>query len=111
MNLFLILIPQSLNSQFLNLAPYGHYDEDSVQKSDLVFRSNNEVWNTGDVRGIKPESKNPLSVADIPERHFEEYQELTNVSLQMATIDLSEIVKKNVFERIGKACKGIALID
>jgi ATP-dependent DNA helicase RecG len=50
-------------------------------------------------------------VADIPERHFEEYQELTNVSLQMATIDLSEIVKKNVFERIGKACKGIALID
>ena len=25
MNLFLILIPQSLNSQFLNLAPYSHY--------------------------------------------------------------------------------------
>jgi hypothetical protein len=43
MNLFLILIPQSLNSQFLNLAPYNHYDEDGVQKSDLVFRSNNEV--------------------------------------------------------------------
>lgn len=43
MNLFLILIPQSLNSQFLNLAPYSHYDEDGVQKSDLVFRSNNEV--------------------------------------------------------------------
>ncbi len=43
MNLFLILIPQSLNAQFLNLAPYGHYDEDGVQKSDLVFRSNNEV--------------------------------------------------------------------
>ncbi len=45
MNLFLVLIPQSLNSQFLNLAPYSHYDEDGVQKSDLVFRSNNEVWN------------------------------------------------------------------
>ena len=44
MNLFLILIPQSLNSQFLNLAPYSHYDEDGVQKSDLVLRSNNEVW-------------------------------------------------------------------
>ncbi len=43
MNLFLILIPQSLNSQFLNLAPYSHYDEDGVQKSDLVLRSNNEV--------------------------------------------------------------------
>ena len=48
MNLFLILIPQSLNSQFLNLVPYNHYDEDhydedGVQKSDLVFRSNNEV--------------------------------------------------------------------
>ena len=43
MNLFLILIPQSLNSQFLNLAPYSHYDEDGVQKSDLVRRSNNEV--------------------------------------------------------------------
>jgi len=43
MNLFLILIPQSLNSQFLNLAPYSHYDEDGVQKSDLVLRLNNEV--------------------------------------------------------------------
>jgi len=43
MNLFLILIPQSLNSQFLNLAPYSHYDEDGVQKSDLALRSNNEV--------------------------------------------------------------------
>jgi len=43
MNFFLILIPQSLNSQFLNLAPYSHYDEDGVQKSDLVRRSNNEV--------------------------------------------------------------------
>jgi len=38
--------------------------------------------------------KSPLSVADIPEPHFEEYQELTNVSRQMATIDLSEMVKK-----------------
>ena len=52
--------------------------------------------------------KPPLSVADILEPHFEEYQELTNVSRQMATIDLSEMVKKNVFERIGKAGKGIA---
>ncbi len=43
MNLFFILIPQSLNSQFVNLAPYSHYDEDGVQKSDLVFRSNSEV--------------------------------------------------------------------
>ncbi len=43
MNFFLILIPQSLNSQFLNLAPYSHYDEDGVQKSDIVLRSNNEV--------------------------------------------------------------------
>ena len=43
MNLFLILIPQSLNSQFLNLAPYNHYDEDGVQKSELVLRSTNEV--------------------------------------------------------------------
>ena len=45
MNFFLILIPQPLNSQFLNLAPYRHYDEDGVQKSDLVLRSNNEVCN------------------------------------------------------------------
>jgi ATP-dependent DNA helicase RecG len=37
-----------------------------------------------------------------------EYQELTNVSRQMATIDLSEMVKKSVFKRIGKAGKGIA---
>ena len=44
MNLFLILIPQSLNSQFLNLAPYSHHDEDGVQKSDLALRSNNKVY-------------------------------------------------------------------
>ncbi len=37
-----------------------------------------------------------------------EYQELTNVSRQTATIDLSEMVKKNILERIGKAGKGIA---
>ena len=36
------------------------------------------------------------------------YQELTNMSRQTATIDLSEMVKKSVFERIGKAGKGIA---
>ena len=50
-------------------------------------------------------------MADISEPHFEEYQELTNISRQTATIDLSEMVKKSVFERIGKAGKGIALID
>ena len=44
MNLFLNLIPQSLNSQFLNLAPYSHYDEGGVQKSDIALRSNNEVY-------------------------------------------------------------------
>lgn len=37
-----------------------------------------------------------------------EYQEITNVSRQMATIDLAEIVKKGVFARIGKAGKGVA---
>jgi len=37
-----------------------------------------------------------------------EYQEWTNISRQTATIDLSEMVKKSVFERIGKAGKGIA---
>ncbi|WP_255408802.1 MULTISPECIES: ATP-binding protein [unclassified Petrotoga] len=37
-----------------------------------------------------------------------EYQEITNVSRQMATIDLAEIVKKGIFTRIGKAGKGVA---
>ena len=44
MNLFLVLIPQSLNTQFLNLAPYNEYDEDDVQKTELFLRSNNEVY-------------------------------------------------------------------
>ena len=49
MNFFLILIPQSLNSQCLNLPPHSHYEEDGVQKADLFFRSNNDVCNmTGD---------------------------------------------------------------
>ncbi|MEA1900197.1 MAG: hypothetical protein U9N47_05455 [Thermodesulfobacteriota bacterium] len=54
------------------------------------------------------ESKNPLSVADISEPHFNEYQELTNISRQTAIIDLSKMVKKSMFKRIGKAAKGIA---
>ncbi|MEK6673603.1 MAG: helix-turn-helix domain-containing protein, partial [Nitrospirota bacterium] len=37
-----------------------------------------------------------------------EYQELTKISRQMATIDLAETVKKGVFNKIGKAGKGIA---
>ena len=61
------------------------------------------------------ESKNPLSVADIPEPHFEEYQELTNVSLQMATIDLSEMVEKKCVREDSQGwqgnCLSIALID
>ncbi len=43
MNLFLILIPQSLNSQCLNLPQHSHYEEAGVQKADLFFRSNNDV--------------------------------------------------------------------
>ena len=37
------LIPQSLNSQFLNLAPYSNYDEDGVPKLEFELRSNNEL--------------------------------------------------------------------
>ena len=39
---------------------------------------------------IAKEVLNLCSLADILEPHFEEYQELTKVSCQMATIDLSE---------------------
>jgi ATP-dependent DNA helicase RecG len=35
-----------------------------------------------------------------------EYQELTQVSRQMASIDLSELVKRGVFNRLGKAGRG-----
>jgi len=37
-----------------------------------------------------------------------EYQALNKVSRQMATIDLTELLNKNIFHRIGKAGKGIA---
>jgi len=37
-----------------------------------------------------------------------EYQELTNISRQMSTIDLSELVKKDVLIRTGKAGRGFA---
>ncbi len=37
-----------------------------------------------------------------------EYQKLTGLSRQMATIDLAKIVQSNVFTRTGKAGKGIA---
>jgi len=56
-------------------------------------------------------NKNPLSVAEFRNFILNEYQELTNISRQTATIDLSEMVKKNVFERIGKVGKGIAYLS
>jgi predicted HTH transcriptional regulator len=37
-----------------------------------------------------------------------EYQKLTGVSRQMTTIDLTGLVEKKIFIRIGKAGKGIA---
>jgi ATP-dependent DNA helicase RecG len=37
-----------------------------------------------------------------------EYQKLTGISRQMATIDLNELVAKNILERIGKVGKGVA---
>ncbi len=40
---FPYLNPSIPKFTILNLAPYNPYDEDGVQKSDLVFRSNNEV--------------------------------------------------------------------
>ena len=35
------------------------------------------------------------------------YQELNNISRQMATIDLTELVNKGIFAKVGKAGKGI----
>jgi ATP-dependent DNA helicase RecG len=37
-----------------------------------------------------------------------EYQELTGVSRQMATIELKDLVGKGVFLKVGKAGRGIA---
>ncbi|MCD6449028.1 MAG: hypothetical protein J7L34_00790 [Thermotogaceae bacterium] len=37
-----------------------------------------------------------------------EYQELTGISRQMATIDLRQLVEKGIFTKIGKAGAGIA---
>lgn len=37
-----------------------------------------------------------------------EYQELTNISRQMATIDLSDLANKKIFQKTGKAGRGIA---
>jgi len=61
MNFFLILIPQSLNSEFLNLAPYSHYDEDGIQKSDIALRSNNEVCHNYYLRKGREEFNTSIS--------------------------------------------------
>jgi ATP-dependent DNA helicase RecG len=37
-----------------------------------------------------------------------EYQEINEISRQMATIDLSELVEKRVLVMVGKAGRGIA---
>ena len=36
-----------------------------------------------------------------------EYREITKISRQMATIDLTDLINKDVFIKIGKAGKGI----
>ena len=36
-----------------------------------------------------------------------EYQEITNISRQMATIDLTALVNKGLFIKLGKAGRGI----
>lgn len=37
-----------------------------------------------------------------------EFQDITGISRQMATIDLNELTTKNVFQRIGTKGRGVA---
>ena len=88
--------------------PAPHFEE--YQSGFLVEFSKN-IYTEEYLRKLGLNERQINAVAYVKEKGKitnKEYQELTGVSRQMATIDLSEIVKKNVFERIGKAGKGIA---
>ncbi len=97
-----------LNLYSLAGIPAPHFAE--YQSGFLViFRKN--IYTEEYLRQLGLNERQIKAVMYVKERGRitnKEYQELTNISRQTATIDLSEMVKKNVFERIGKAGKGIA---
>jgi ATP-dependent DNA helicase RecG len=88
--------------------PAPHFEE---YQSGFLVEFRKDIYTEEYLRKLGLNERQINAVAYVKEKGKitnKEYQELTGVSRQMATIDLSEIVKKNVFERIGKAGKGIA---
>ena len=53
---------------------------------------------------------NLCSLADIPEPHLEEYQELTGVSKPTATTNLRYLVQKEIFNKLGVTGRGTGYV-
>jgi len=88
--------------------PEPHFEE---YQSGFLVEFRKDIYTEEYLRKLGLNERQINAVAYVKEKGKitnKEYQELTGVSRQMATIDLSEMVKKSVFERIGKAGKGIA---
>jgi ATP-dependent DNA helicase RecG len=88
--------------------PEPHFEE---YQSGFLVEFRKDIYTEEYLRSLGLNERQINAVAYVKEKGKitnKKYQELTGVSRQTATIDLSEMVKKNVFERIGKAGKGIA---
>jgi ATP-dependent DNA helicase RecG len=101
-------IGKMLNLCSLAGIPEPHFEE---YQSGFFVEFRKDIYTEEYLRKLGLNERQINAVAYVKEKGKitnKEYQELTGVSRQMATIDLSEMVKKSVFERIGKAGKGIA---
>lgn len=75
----------------------------------VIFRK--DIYTEEYIRNIGMNERQIKAIMYVKEKGKitnKEYQELTKISRQMATIDLSEIVEKGIFTMKGKAGKGIA---
>lgn len=75
----------------------------------VIFRK--DAYTTEYLHGIGLNERQIRAVMYVKEKgkiKNKEYCEINNISRQMATIDLAELVEKAIFARTGKAGKGIA---
>ncbi len=101
-------IGKILNLCSLADIPVPHFEE---YQSGFLVEFRKDIYTEEYLRKLGLNERQINAVAYVKEKGKitnKEYQELTNVSRQMATIDLTKMVKKSVLERIGKAGKGIA---
>ena len=101
-------IGKMLNLCSLAGIPEPHFEE---YQSGFLVEFRKDIYPQEYLRKLGLNERQIKAVFYVKERGRitnKEYKELTNVSRQLATIHLSDMVKKGAFKRTGKAGKGIA---